>query len=66
RLKERQTYTTLKYVWAVLIVLGALGYFFTTDYYRGLMLGIIFVGFTGLMLDSFLHKRMEEFLAAIG
>ncbi len=62
-LTDNKNYTTLKPIWAILIVVSVgLFFFFTKEYYKGLSLGlmILFIGF--LMIDSLLHNRLKPYL----
>ena len=52
-------------VWGVLAVLAVGMFFFVTGYWRGLALGLLLLALTGLMIDTFLHARLEIFYTGI-
>lgn len=67
RLKtEDKSYTLLKYVWAVLLILSILFYFIIIkDYYKGIALGLIGMFFIMLLIDTFLHHRLNLYLSTM-
>jgi len=63
--QDEKTYTLLKGIWAAMVVVSILLYFFTKQYYRGLSLGLA-VMFIGLLVtDTFLHYRLNQYLNAL-
>lgn len=59
---DHKTYSALLKVWPVLIAISALLLLFITkEYYRGLLLGLVGLFFIGLLLDTFLHHRLQPY-----
>ena len=64
--KDHKTYSLLKKVWAVLIVISALLFFvFSSTYLKGLSIGLITLFLTTLLLDSTLHHRLLEYIKGL-
>lgn len=64
--RDNKTYSLLKPVWGGLIVVGiALFFFLSGDYWKGLSLGILALCTAGLIIDTFLHHRLEPYLEAL-
>lgn len=64
--KDSKTYGLVKSVWGGLMVVGVAMFFFLPgDYWKGLSLGIIVLCTAGLIIDTFLHHRLEPYLAAL-
>ena len=63
---EDKSYIFLKSVWTMLVVLSIVLYFiFTNYYYKGLALGLIGTFFGMLLIDTFLHHRLNQYLNAL-
>lgn len=61
--KDDKSYRNLRIVWVVLIVLASILYFFvSTDYLKGLSIGLIALFLTTLTVDSVLHHRLKIYL----
>lgn len=63
---DDKSYTMTKYVWAGLLILSVVCFFiFNKYYFQGLSLGfaIMFLGM--LLIDVFLHHRLEKFLSSL-
>lgn len=59
---DHKTYAALFKVWPVLIAIcGLLMLLATKEYYRRLVLGLIGLFFIGLLLDTFLHHRLQPY-----
>lgn len=57
--KDENSYRILKIVWVVLIVVSAVLFLvFSTDYLKGLSIGLIALFLTTLVVDSVLHHRL--------
>ena len=64
--KDSKTYGLVKPVWGGLMVVGvAMFFFFSGDYWKGLSLGILVLCTAGLIIDTFLHHRLEPYLEAL-
>ena len=64
--KDNKAYSTLKPVWAVLIVVSVVLYFiFSTLYLKGLSIGIMGLFMTLLTLDSILQYRLDIYFTAL-
>ena len=62
-MKDHQIYSVLKKVWAVLIMLLVIAFFFvSSNYLKGLSIGFIGLFLTTLILDSILHYRLLNYL----
>lgn len=57
--KDNKAYSTLKPIWAILIVLSLVLYFvFPTDYIKGLSIGLAALFLSLLILDTILQHRL--------
>lgn len=64
--KGDKSYTRLKPIWALLIVVSVALYFiFSKDYFKGLAMGLIMLFLTTLILDSVMHYRLKIYLKGI-
>ena len=58
--KDNNAYNRLKVVWAALLVIAVGIYFFvSTEYLKGLSIGLMIMFLGVLILDSTLHYRLE-------
>ena len=61
-----KAYSTLKPIWAALIILSVVLYFvFKTDYLKGLSIGLMALFLTLVVLDTTLQYRLSKYLNAI-
>ena len=52
----------LNIVWTLCILFGLILYFFRDDFYlKGVALGIVFFGFSGLLIDGFAKERADRY-----
>ena len=59
---DHRAYTRFKKIWPVLIFLSGVGYFLvSTEYYKGLCLGLAVLFLSVLILDITLHKRLTPY-----
>jgi len=64
--KDDKIYSTVKKVWIVLIVIVAIvSLFITSDYYRGLLIGLLVMFLSMLIIDTTLHHRLKTYLEAL-
>lgn len=64
--KDNKLYRNLKMVWVILIALAAILYIFvSTDYFKGLSIGLVALFLTTLTVDSILHYRLKIYLEHI-
>ena len=64
--KDDKTYRTLKVIWVILIAVVALLYLlFSTNYLKGLSIGLIILFLTTLIIDSTLHQRLSIYKSNI-
>ncbi len=64
--KDDKTYSTVKIVWVVMIViLGLLFFILKNDFWKGISIGFI-IFFIGMFIfDSFLHQRLKPYLSVL-
>jgi hypothetical protein len=61
--RDNKNYTMIKKIWPILIAIAALLlYFLHGDYARGILIGLLMVFVFGLILDTFLHQRLQPYL----
>ncbi|MCF6296806.1 MAG: hypothetical protein L3J08_02300 [Flavobacteriaceae bacterium] len=64
--KGDKSYTSLKPIWALLIVVSVALYFIVSkDYSKGLAMGLMLLFLTILILDSVMHYRLKTYLKGI-
>ena len=64
--KDLGNYSMIKYVWTAIILAGLVLYFMASkDYYKGLAIGLLFLGASGMTLDTSLEHRAEEYSSQI-
>jgi len=64
--KGDKSYTQLKPIWAILIVVSVALYFILSkDYFKGLAMGLMLLFLTTLILDSIMHNRLKTYLKGI-
>ncbi|WP_025298812.1 hypothetical protein [Niabella soli] len=60
---DNKNYTLLKPIWAMLIIISALAFFFiNNEYFKGASLGMICLSVGFLLIDTFLHYRLIPYL----
>ncbi|MCW3160170.1 hypothetical protein [Chryseobacterium oryctis] len=60
---DSKSYTMIKRVWAVLIVISVIAFFFLkNDYFKGLALGFLCLSVSFLLLDTLLHQRLKPYV----
>lgn len=60
---DNRAYSLLKPVWIGLLLISIVLWFVLSgEYWKGLSLGLIIMSFSGLMLDTFLHRRLKPYL----
>lgn len=65
-LKDHKTYSSLKIVWPILLVLSVLFYLFVSqEWYKGLGIGLAALFVVALLVDSLLHYRLEVYMKAL-
>ena len=61
--RDNRNYSMIIKIWPVLIVIAALLLFvFQDDFKRGLLIGVLILFVFGLIVDTFLHQRLEPYL----
>ena len=64
--KDDKTYSLLKVVWIVLIIISAGFYLLVSqDYFKGLAIGFLALFLTTLIVDSVLHYRLSIYLEGL-
>lgn len=64
--RDNQNYTMIKRVWpAIIAVCALLLFFISKDYYQGLLIGFIGLGFYGMLVDSMLHHNLKPYLETL-
>jgi len=64
--RDNKAYSMIKKIWPVLIILTAGIYFLvSTDYLKGLMIGLLVLFVAGLVIDTMLHHRLEPYLKVL-
>ncbi len=64
--KDDKSYSILKPIWAILIVLSIVLYFAFSSYYmKGLSIGLVGLFLTALIVDSTLHYRLLTYYEAL-
>lgn len=52
----------LNIAWTLCVLFGVLMYFLKDSYYaKGVAIGIVFLGFSGLVIDGFAKERAEKY-----
>ena len=60
---DSKSYTMIKRVWVVLIVIAVVAFIFLkNDYFKGLALGFLCLSVSFLLLDTFLHQRLKPYV----
>ncbi|SHL10197.1 hypothetical protein SAMN05444407_102245 [Chryseobacterium contaminans] len=60
---DNKNYARLKPIWAVLIIVSVIASFLIkNDYYKGISLGLLCLSVGFLLIDSFLHHRLDNCL----
>ena len=63
---DHKSYSALKPIWAVLIVVAIVLYFvLSSAYYKGLSIGLAGMFLGTLLIDGFLHQRLKPYLAVL-
>lgn len=63
---DDRVYSTLKIVWPILIVVSVILYFvFSSEYLKGLSIGLMGLFLTILLLDTTLHYRLSFYLEGL-
>lgn len=61
--RDDKNYTMIKRVWPVIVAVCALLLFFISkDYYQGMLIGFVGLGFYGLLIDTMLHHNLKPYL----
>lgn len=61
--RDNRNYSMIIKIWPVLIAIAALLLFvFQDDYKRGLLIAVLILFVFGLIVDTFLHQRLEPYL----
>lgn len=64
--KDNNTYSLLKKIWPILIMVTAgLYYVMPSDYLKGLMIGMMTLFIAGLIIDSLLQDRLHPYLMVL-
>jgi len=64
--KGDKSFTRLKPIWALLIVVSVALYFIVSkDYFKGLAIGLMVLFLSTLILDSVMHYRLKTYLKGI-
>lgn len=65
--RDNRAYSLVLKVWPVLIALCGLALLFVTQpYYRGLLIGLMGLFLALMVLDTFLHQRLQPYLEFLG
>jgi len=60
---DHKAYSRLKPIWIGLFIISiGLWFFLSNEYWKGVSLGLIIMSFGGLMIDTFLHRRLKPYL----
>ena len=63
---DHKSYSTLKPIWVVLIVVAIVLYFVLSGaYYKGLSIGLAGMFLGTLLIDGFLHQRLKPYLEVL-
>lgn len=64
--KDDKIYSTVKKAWIVFMVIVAIcSLFLTSDYYRGLSIGLMLMFLSMLIIDTTLHHRLKTYMEAL-